>query len=99
MSQQQQEESFIIKYKKELGIGLIAVLMLLFIVWNAKPVEFSLVFFTIQISKIFLIALFFVLGMITVWIRFRASNKEKDKRIKELEEKLKKAESGSSTVA
>lgn len=91
---QEKEESFIVKYRKEILIVLIAILMLVFIVRNSHQIEFYLIFFPVKISVIFLIALFFGLGMLTVWIRYHFSNKEKDKRYKEMEERLKKLESG-----
>lgn len=87
---EQKEESFIVKYKKELLIGLIAVLMLIFIVQNSQQIEFGLIFFRVKISVIFLIALFYGLGLLTMWIRFHYSNKAKEKRYKEMEELLKK---------
>ena len=91
---QSKEESFIVKYRKEIVIAVIALLMLLFIIFNAEKIEFSLVFFSISISKIFLIALFFALGMLTVWVRNYSLNKEKNNRIKDLEAKLKELEKG-----
>ena len=84
----EKEENFIIKYKKELLIGFIAVLMLIFIVQNSDEIEFQMLFIRLKISLIFLITLFFGLGMLTVWIRYYFITKEKNKKIKELEEKL-----------
>ncbi|MBX7095577.1 MAG: LapA family protein [Flavobacteriales bacterium] len=89
---QEKEQSFVVKYKKELLIGLIAVLMLTFIVRNSHQVDFYLVFFKVKISVIFLIALFYALGMITVWLRFHFLNKDKDKKFKQMEERLKELE-------
>jgi uncharacterized integral membrane protein len=91
---QPKEESFIVKYRKEIIIAVIALLMLLFIVFNSEKIDFSLVFFSISISKIFLIALFFALGMLTIWVRNYSLNKEKNNRIKDLEAKVKELEKG-----
>lgn len=86
---QQKEESFLIKYRKEILIGIIAILMLVFIVQNSEEIEFQMIFVRLNISLIFLIALFFALGMLTMWIRFHAVVKDKNKIITDLEKRLK----------
>jgi uncharacterized integral membrane protein len=85
----QKEQSFFAKNKKEILISLIALLMLIFIIQNSAPIEFKVLFFKFPVSLIFLIALFYGMGMLTVWIKFYFVVKEKDKKIKELEERLK----------
>jgi len=98
MAQKEKEENFLLKYKKEIFYGIIAIITLLFIVWNSKPQKFSLVFFSIDISPIFLITFFFGMGALTVWIKYHFLMKEKDKKIKQLEEDLKKSGTSSASM-
>ena len=83
------EQSFLAKHKKEVFIVLIAILMLIFIIQNSGSISFRILFFEFPVSLIFLIGLFYGLGMLTVWIRYYSVVREKDKRIKELEDQLK----------
>jgi uncharacterized integral membrane protein len=89
MTNSDKQESFFVKYKKELLIGFIAVLSITFIAQNSAPVDFWLVFFKINASLIFLLVLFFLLGASLVWVKYYFTLKEKNKKIKELEEELK----------
>lgn len=91
MAGKENEENFLLKYKKEIFYGIIGIITLLFIVWNSKPQKFSLVFFSIDISPIFLVTFFFAMGALTVWIKYHFLMKEKNKKIKQLEDELKKA--------
>ena len=93
----QKEENFILKYKKEILIGIIAFLMLVFIIQNAEEIEFQILFIRMRISLIFLIALFYGLGLLTMFIRYHFVLKEKNKKIKELEKKV-KVEDTSKTI-
>ncbi|MFZ5552059.1 MAG: lipopolysaccharide assembly protein LapA domain-containing protein [Bacteroidota bacterium] len=95
---EKKEESFYQKYKKEIFIGTIALLTLVFIVQNSEQIPFQVVFFTINISIIFLITFFFAMGALTVWIKYYFTLKEKNKKIKQLEEELKKAGHSSASV-
>lgn len=83
------EESFILKYKKEILIGFIAFLMLVFIVQNAEEIQFQIIFIDMKISLIFLITLFYGMGLLTMFIRYHSVLKEKNKKIKELEKQVK----------
>lgn len=90
MTVNNKEQSFLAKYKKELLIGIITVISITFIAQNSAPVDFWLVFFKVNASLIFLLVLFFLLGASLVWVKYYYTLKEKDKKIKELEEQLKK---------
>ncbi len=89
MTEIKKEKSFLAKYKKELLIGIIAVISITFVAQNSAPVDFWLVFFKINASLIFLLVLFFLLGASLVWVRYYYTIQEKNQKIKELEEKLK----------
>lgn len=86
---EEKEEVFIVKYKKEILIGLIAFLMMVFIVQNSAKIPFYILWIKIEISTIFLITLFFGMGLLTMYIRYYYILKEKNKKIKELEKQIK----------
>ncbi len=88
----QQEQSFLVRYRKEIIIAIIAVLMLVFIVQNSDKTRFHLVFYTFEVSLIFLIAFFFAMGALTIWVRYYFLKKEKDRQIEQLEARIKKLE-------
>jgi uncharacterized integral membrane protein len=79
------EESFLSKYKKELIIGIIALILLIFIVQNSGEVNFNVVVTSFNVSLIVLILFFFALGMLTAGVFGHFRRKELKKKIKELE--------------
>lgn len=98
MAEKEKEESFYKKYKKEIFIGAIALLTLIFIVQNSEQIKFQMIFFSIDISIIFLITFFFAMGALSVWIKYHFTVKEKNKKIKQLEDELKKTGTSSSSM-
>ena len=86
------EPSFISKYKKEILIVLIAILMILFIVMNSGDVMFSLIFWKFPIPLVILILLFFTIGLVSAWVYSYFHRKELRKKVRELESKLRKYE-------
>lgn len=81
----EKEASFWSQYKKEIIIGVIGLLLLIFIVQNSHEVEFNMIFTSSKISLIVLILFFFALGMLTAGIYGHFKRKELKKKIKELQ--------------
>lgn len=85
ITEQKQEPSFWSKYKKEIIIGVIALILLVFIVQNSGEVPFRVIFVTFNVSLIILILFFFALGILTAGVYGHFRRKELKKKIKELE--------------
>lgn len=85
--------AFINTYRKEILVGLILLIAILFLVKNADEVEFDLVFFKIDAPLVFLLLLFGGIGAGIVALYWRMSQKDLKYRIRELEAKLKEKES------
>lgn len=83
-TEQQKEESFIIKYKKEIIGGLITILAFTFIFLNYQPVDFWF-FGTMKIRLIILLFAFYGLGFLTHYVFSYFKKKELKNRVKELE--------------
>jgi uncharacterized integral membrane protein len=79
------EATFWQKYKKEIIIGCIAMILLVFIVQNSGEVEFWLVVTPVKVSLIILILFFYALGILTAGVYGHYRRKELKKKIKELE--------------
>jgi uncharacterized integral membrane protein len=90
-TQRAQKTSFldkVKKYRKEILVGLLGLLVLIFLVKNMDDVEFDLVFFKTDMPLIFLLLFFAAAGAGTVAIYWRMDNKDKKFRIRELEKEL-----------
>ncbi len=87
------ERSFIenlAHYRKEIFIGIMVILVILFMVMNSQKVEFSMVFFKTEVPLIILILLFSGIGALTVGIYWYLSNRDKKVLITELKKQIDK---------
>lgn len=87
-----QEPGFLKEYKKEIIIGIIIILMLIFIFQNMEQTEFTLFFVKMHFPLVILILMFFAIGAISVWVYSYFHKKELKRTIRTLEAKLKKLE-------
>jgi uncharacterized integral membrane protein len=79
---------FVKKYRKEILIGIIGVIALLFLIKNADEVTFDLVFFKTDMPLIFLLLLFAAIGAGIVALYWRMNHKDMKYKIKELQKEL-----------
>jgi uncharacterized integral membrane protein len=79
---------FVKKYRKEILIGIIGVIALLFLIKNADEVTFDLVFFKTDMPLIFLLLLFSAIGAGIVALHWRMNHKDMKYKIKELQKEL-----------
>lgn len=99
MSQEaQKEESFIIKYKKEILGGLITLLAFTFIFLNYQQVDFWF-FGTMRVRLIILLVAFYGLGFLTHYIFSYFKKKELKNKVKELEKSSGKKETDKTITA
>jgi uncharacterized integral membrane protein len=92
MSNQKQTDSgiwpMIKKYRKEIWVGFLVIVALLFLIWNSDDVTFHLVFFKLEAPLILLLGLFAAIGAGIVAIYWRFSHMEQKFKIKELQKEI-----------
>lgn len=77
-------------YRKEIFMGIMIILLILFMVMNSQKVEFSMVFFKTEVPLIVLILLFSGIGAATIGIYWYLSNRDKKTTIKGLHKQIEK---------
>ena len=88
-----EEKSFLEKvkhYRKEIFVGIIAIILIIFMIKNSHEVNFHLVFTKMDIPLIVLILGFTALGAGTVGIYWLISNRDKKRTIKNMAEEIAK---------
>jgi uncharacterized integral membrane protein len=88
--EQIQEPGFLKEYKKEIVIGVIIILMLIFIFQNMDETIFTLFWVKMRFPLVILILMFFSIGAISVWVYSYFHKKELKRKIRTLEAELKK---------
>ncbi len=85
------EESFLSKvnkYRKEIIVGLLVILLIVFMVQNNQDVTFHLVFTDMQVPLIVLILGFAALGAAIVGVYWMLSVRDKNRTIKDLSKEI-----------
>ncbi len=81
----QKEESFIVKYKKELLGGLLVLVAVIFFFQNNQETKFWYIFGTATAPLVVFIVMFYALGFATHYIISYFAKKEMKNKIKDLE--------------
>jgi putative membrane protein len=79
---------FIKQYRKEILIGILMLLVIIFLVQNSDDVEFSLVFWKMDVPLILLLVIWLLIGAVITGVYFFVSNKEMRKEIKRLKKEV-----------
>ncbi len=85
------EESFLSKanrYRKEIFVGILIIILLIFMIQNSHDVDFNLVFTDMDVPLIVLILGFAALGAAIVGVYWILSNRDKKRTIKDLNRKV-----------
>lgn len=91
MTMSNKEESFLSKanrYRKEILVGILIIILLIFMIQNSHDVDFNLVFTDMDVPLIVLILGFAGLGAAIVGVYWLLANRDKKRTIKDLNRKV-----------
>lgn len=95
MAKKQEERNFGQKlwhYRKEILIGILLILAIIFLVKNSDSVEFNMIFWTADVPLIILLLGWGSLGALIVGIYWLIGNREKKRDIRDLKKRIRELE-------